>query len=98
MGKRKCPENILKEYQDRKHEIDDLYSKMNNIYGTVESIRAYQKLYEDKVESLDRDLYGEYLEYIFIDKDGDHFFQKRKVADGKFEAYRDLLVNSADKN
>ena len=86
------PNEIADEYRSRKHEIDDLYEKMNNISDTVDNIRMYQKLYLEKVEELNRDLYGEFVEYIYIDREGDHSFRKRKISDGKFENYRDALL------
>lgn len=86
------PNGVIDEYGSRKHEIDDLYEKMNNIYDTVDNIHMYQKLYLEKVDALNRDLYGEFIEYIYIDQEGDHSFRKRKVSNGKFEKYRDVLL------
>ena len=85
------PENIKNEYNNLVNEINSLYTKMNNIYDTVSNIKRYQKMFVEKEKELDENLNGKYLEYINIDQYGEHSFKKRKVADGKWEQYRDAL-------
>ena len=87
------PESVRSEYSSFLSRLKELEAKMNNIYDTAENIKRYQRDYANIRREIDENLNGKWVEYINIDPNGDPSFKKRKVAEGKWEAYREALVD-----
>lgn len=93
------PQIIVDEYIRLREEIDklnndltDLYSHNNVTDEVIKKIDLCKKYLLSREAELDEHLNGKYLEYINIDANGDHSFKKRKVEDGDWEKYKEILI------